>query len=307
MLQRQIQEQDKKIEELEKLQNGRNSSSKSKLGSPPKFHGSKKEIPRDFLFAMKNYLEACGEPKARWVQVTSTYLHDAASSWYQHREGVRMLTGLPDTWEDFEKNFLYRFQPVDANVVFRDRLASIKQKGSVLDYNHYFTNVISHITDISEVESIDRYTRGLSRELFKEVKIREPKTLPEAMHIASTHDSVRRQADYASRSQFGGGPEYWAQFAAPPFEYPRGPFRDAAHFQGPAPMEINNAHVFRNQGPSNYKSKGQDNFRPRSSFFNNSYQNRPADARHSKSDWRPNPSSPNNHKKSDFRQPRRQD
>ncbi len=88
-----------------------------------------------------------------------------------------MTTGLPDTWGDFEKNFLYRFQPVDSNVVFRDKLASIKQKGSVLDYNHYFTNVISHITDIGEVEMIDRYTRGLTRELFKEVKIREPKTL----------------------------------------------------------------------------------------------------------------------------------
>ncbi len=64
-MQKHIEEQNKRIDELQNAQSGRTPSSKSKLGSPPKFYGSKKEIPKDFLFAMKKYLEACNEPKAR--------------------------------------------------------------------------------------------------------------------------------------------------------------------------------------------------------------------------------------------------
>ncbi len=67
-----------------------------------------------------------------------------------------------------------------------------------MEYNSYFTEIVSHIGDSSEVEMVDRYTRGLYVKLYKEEKIRNPETLSEAMHIASTHDSVRRQASYSA-------------------------------------------------------------------------------------------------------------
>ncbi len=120
------------IADLEQRLNGQQNlralaNRKSKLASPPKFHGHKKELVKEFMFIMKNYLEACNEDKERWISSDEQVLHDAASVWFQHREAYRLEQGATDSWESFVSDMTKQFQPIDVSVVYRAKIATIKQ------------------------------------------------------------------------------------------------------------------------------------------------------------------------------------
>ena len=72
----------------------------------------------------------------------------------------------------------------------RDKLASLKQTGSVKAYNDLFLGTILEIPTISEEEQLDRYIRGLKEKVYIEVELREPSNLKEAMHIANRYNTI---------------------------------------------------------------------------------------------------------------------
>src|SRR5947209_5538994 len=88
------------------------------------------------------------------------------------------------------------FKPVNFAKAARDKLAKLRQTGSVKAYTALFTSIILEIGQISEEEQFDRYVRGLKDRTRQEVELREVATLEEAMRIADRFDTILYHSTY---------------------------------------------------------------------------------------------------------------
>jgi hypothetical protein len=96
-----------------------------------------------------------------------------------------------------------QFKPVNSSKVARDKLAGMRQFGSVSKYNFEFTALCLEIDDISESEKLDRYIRGLKYSIKEKVELEEPTTLAEAMSKAQRIDSITYYSRHGSSSSSG--------------------------------------------------------------------------------------------------------
>lgn len=114
------------------------SGSSIKLAKPDKYNGKKKEKATDFRIACTQYLRATAPSASEYQKVMFivSYLEGTASEWlrpYNERDLIVPVPFLHDTnlfWQEFEK----RFGEVDKTGVYRKKLRSLKQTGSVQDY-----------------------------------------------------------------------------------------------------------------------------------------------------------------------------
>src|SRR3954452_17514316 len=93
---------------------------------------------------------------------------------------TRPPTPLPN-WVEFQEQLTQQFRPINANKIARDKLACLRQTGSVRAYNQIFMSTILEIPHIDEYEKFDRYVRGLKDRIRQEIEIREINTVEEAM------------------------------------------------------------------------------------------------------------------------------
>ena len=83
-----------------------------------------------------------------------------------------------------------QFQPVNAKKTARDDLFRLRQTGSVTKYVYDFHTLCLRINDISPSEQMDKFVRGLKRNVQEKVEIEDPQTLKQAMQIAERIDSI---------------------------------------------------------------------------------------------------------------------
>ena len=76
------------------------------------------------------------------------------------------------------------FTPVNSKRQTRDRLAALRQTSLVRAYATELRKVILEIGNVSEDEKLDRFVRGLKFSVRKQVELREPQTLTEAIGIS---------------------------------------------------------------------------------------------------------------------------
>jgi hypothetical protein len=91
-------------------------------------------------------------------------------------------------WSDFRAAFLHRFQPVEASKTARAILQTIRQTRSVVEYCARFMKQMALINDMAVADQIEYFTRGLQPAVQKEVVLKAPATLDEAMHLAARYD-----------------------------------------------------------------------------------------------------------------------
>ncbi|KAA8495185.1 Transposon Ty3-I Gag-Pol polyprotein [Porphyridium purpureum] len=159
------------------------------------------------------------EIEMRSIQTAATYFEKEALTWWflvnQRREA-------PLTWAEFEAAVQAQFLPADHARRARDRLARLEQKGSVAAYASSFRDVLLQCSDVSEAEALDRFVRGLKKDVLVEVLKSRPKTLMDAFHVASAvDDAIFAARNMQSRS---------------PFSVPRTQVR--IDHDGRAPMEL---------------------------------------------------------------------
>ena len=67
----------------------------------------------------------------------------------------------------------------------------ISQRNSVSKYAESFRSLLLQIPDMAKEEQLDRFIRGLKLHLRKEVIVKAPTTLDEAIRLAERIDSIR--------------------------------------------------------------------------------------------------------------------
>lgn len=190
---------------------------------PDTFTGSDRRTDVEtWLFQVEKYVTVTkpGAGDAEKVDFACLYLKDAALTWWR---ALSSAGQLPTTWQSFRDLMHKQFLPVNNVKLARDRLAQLKQLTSVREYAFRLRLTLLEIPGIAEEEKLDRFVRGLKPHVRKDVELRDPKTLEEAVSQAEIIDmnSYRMQ-----------GPKQFTNFqSAPKRSY-------ASVVSGPTPMEL---------------------------------------------------------------------
>ena len=82
----------------------------------------------------------------------------------------------PQLWDNFYDTLLTAYGSVNQELVARNKLRVLRQKGSVEDYANEFQQLCSHITKnhVSRGDKIERFISGLKEDIRKKVLV-DPK------------------------------------------------------------------------------------------------------------------------------------
>jgi hypothetical protein len=126
---------------------------------------------------MKKFLVARQVAPEEWVTIASTYLETNVS---QHWDMLALELAAdkkdPQLWDNFYDTLLTAYGSVNQELVARNKLRVLKQKGSVEDYANEFQQLCSHITKhpVSRGDKIERFISGLKEDICKKVLV-DPK------------------------------------------------------------------------------------------------------------------------------------
>lgn len=144
---------------------------------------------------MERCLRYCGTNPTQWTAYATTLLRGQADIWWRRLE----LSGAAahiTTWEKFKEAVTKEFRPARTAQLARDRLASLRQTGTVDQYVREFRALQLLIPGMSEEEALDRFVRGLMPRVRQEVRVRFPQTLSDAETLAITYESVQQEGGW---------------------------------------------------------------------------------------------------------------
>jgi hypothetical protein len=175
-----------------------------KPAKPKQFSGQRGTDAEVWLFRCEQFFDLVGVVNnERRVQLAASWLDDIAADWWRSivlDARGRNLIPCNGNWDEFKRLLLAQFQPVNAVKMARDKLSALRQYNSVARYNHDFTAVCLQIPDINEAEKLDRYVRGLKRQIKVEIELAEPVSVADAMAKAQRIDNIT----------------YYSRFSTPP-------------------------------------------------------------------------------------------
>ena len=216
---------------------------------PPKpstFHGNRRAV-ESWLHEVKAHLAAFpNTSEAQKLQFTVSCLRDHAVVWWQNLQASRTPDNKIVTCQQFEEEFKRHYQPVQAAETAREALYRLEQKGPVKTYIENFLHHVQYLPSMHEEDRVFQFTKGLQRNIARDVTFQRPKTLIEAM-------------EYASRAETNVRSTYRNNY------YPQQQTRSPPMFnQGPVPMEVNaveedeDGEVYAMSGAVGSRTSGRD-------------------------------------------------
>jgi hypothetical protein len=198
------QQEKKEKQDLEQQPASRhNLRIEAKLPLPPTFDGSNKTSVNTWLFEMEQYFQVANLPPEQRVGWGAVLLREGAANWWsselqtrkQDIQGNSLTAATSEmprtsdmfTWAEFQALCRKRFAPVEAAMTARSVLMTLQQlkHTGIEAYNQAFQRQLSLITDMNVADQLVYYQRGLKPDVGRDVNIANPKTLIEAMGIAS--------------------------------------------------------------------------------------------------------------------------
>lgn len=157
---------------------------------PPLFSAVRKKDQMSFRvwqYAYLNYCDAVGldtQTNAESCIVVAAALFAPDVAFWYRTEYIPAPKPTPVTWEFFVQCLTDKYEPVPVGFTARTALKSIRQTGTIEEYNAAFNEVITLITDMSEADKVDKYIDGLKQALRVKVASTLTRTLLESMTVA---------------------------------------------------------------------------------------------------------------------------
>ena len=143
-----------------------------KLAKPPKFHGDTidpKPAVNIWLMVIDNWLNAAGAPEEQKLPMVVKFLGGRAATWWFQRATAG--EHAPDTYATFKQAMLTNFKRPNAERYARDRLAALRQTGTVAEYAAELRSILMELPagEVSDMEAYDRFYRDLKPHLAREL------------------------------------------------------------------------------------------------------------------------------------------
>lgn len=140
----------------------------------------------NFIESQQEYFEIVDLNKNEWVKYVVLSLNGDAKAWWRD-SGLTKET----PWDEFRKAFLLNFTPPDSANAARQELSQLRQKGmSVAEYTTKFRRLMRLIPNLDEASALFAYLGGLESSTSKEVRLRQPTSLNEAVSQATIVHSI---------------------------------------------------------------------------------------------------------------------
>lgn len=120
-------------------------------------------------------------------RIASTYLDGEAFNWWH----TYRRSNVVSDWNAFRTAIVRRFSPLNKTQAARDKLHSWRQVKDVGTFNKTFLSIVMDIPDITEEEKIDRYSRGLKRDIWRALCIKTYSELERVMTDALRVESAK--------------------------------------------------------------------------------------------------------------------
>ena len=196
----------------------------SKIMKLPQFAGTMELGPNDvksFCIALETKfpLIISNEPgsETRKCQVTVACLTGLAQDWWANEVLPGLASGEQEpfaSFADLKKALFQRFLPPAAHILYRDRLANLRQKGrSVEIYVGEFMAIRHKCDDMTDGEALDKFMRGLDFRLRRQLCM-FPGGIPTSLKEARERAILLNQAmsgGYFGTNSFRTFNEYNAQ------------------------------------------------------------------------------------------------
>ena len=158
---------------------------------PPSFSGYRVKNSlniNDWIFLCEEYLKFTKANEEDAVIFAGSLLIGAAASWWASFRPTHPQLA----WKDFVAALRKEFQDFNIQKRARDHLAELCQRNrSVQKYAQEFREIMRELPHMHEEDRIDHFTRKLKNaEIRKEIDLRSPATLDEAINIADRYDTI---------------------------------------------------------------------------------------------------------------------
>lgn len=135
----------------------------------------------NFIDNQEEYFNIVDLHQDSWVKYTAVSLEGEAKAWWRS-SGLK----LDSTWKAFEAAFIAYHTPPNAVAAARQELNNLRQKGlTINEYTHKFRRLLRLIPAMDAETALYIYTMGLEPETSKEVRLRQPSTMEQAVHQAA--------------------------------------------------------------------------------------------------------------------------
>ena len=191
----QIQQMSHQIKQLERRTNN-NQTEKSDVPKPAKpvtFSGKTGTAVDTWIFGIEQYFRLVPASSEQQILLAASYLVDDAATWWRYVSIENEKTGTTWRWKDFVEGLRKQFRPVAAERIARNRLNTLRQTTSVVNYTNIFRSLIIEIPTMAEEDKLEHFLKGLKSDIHERVALQMPKTLAEACNIAQTIDNIRYQ------------------------------------------------------------------------------------------------------------------
>ena len=150
----------------------------------PNFHGLQTEDIDEFIFLIENNFSTNRTNEKDKVSIVANFLRNLALSTYRSIINTEPYI----SWNDLKKLFLKRFRAENFQSLIRLKLAKLKQTGVFSEYLTKFQAIMNKIEKMDEYDKIHWFVEGLEHKTRMEVGYRSPKTLVQAIEIATQFD-----------------------------------------------------------------------------------------------------------------------
>lgn len=160
-----------------------------RTGKPDKFDG--KHV-RSWITSIENVFSTLPEQPTEIskVKYAISFMSGEALQWWE----LMMINQVViNSFEDFKKELLNHFEPINRELNARKMLSELKQMGkfsSVRDYNIEFSKWLLQIPTMAIAEQLFHYSQGLKNRIRIEVERSEATSLQEAMRLADRIDNL---------------------------------------------------------------------------------------------------------------------
>ncbi|KDO17507.1 hypothetical protein SPRG_21803, partial [Saprolegnia parasitica CBS 223.65] len=158
-------------------------------------------------FAAKNINHREMDNQVRCLNMMVANLRGVAAAWYQER--VKSQNAVPTTIGEFETALKREFVPPDAQERYRDQLYNLHQRDfrTLEEYIAAYRQIIVRVNDMSQLDRVMLFTRGLRTQTREEVQYRRADVVSDAIALAlefeRTHPSVVNESAGYDRGRGG--------------------------------------------------------------------------------------------------------
>uniref|UniRef100_A0A0G4FZJ2 Retrotransposon gag domain-containing protein n=1 Tax=Chromera velia CCMP2878 TaxID=1169474 RepID=A0A0G4FZJ2_9ALVE len=199
-----------------------------KAKEPPVFHGDRKLL-KGWVADMREYIQLSDIQVSKQLGSVCQYFSRFLKQWYNKTQ--RSASPFVNV-EDLFTRLSERFPDPNKQTDLRGKVQNVRCQGNegVHKYSVRFNDIVEGIVDVSEIDLMYDYIRGLPDEVRKKVRRRKPDSLDAAMKDA---EKAKQLLSGGRKKDYGGQGRDGRSDLHPPLR------SQSQSNDGPVPMDLN--------------------------------------------------------------------